>query len=106
MRSTKYLNIRLLRTKTRYCYLQRQGICILPHENSFSIEEVANNFLRVLCEYGYKQVENCSSMELWYLISAHRLMMLYICTKFHVNNQRVSEFLSGCDLHTEICKRS
>ena len=21
-------------------------------------------------------------MELWYLISAHRLMMLYICTKF------------------------
>ena len=32
--------------------------------------------------------------------------MLYICTKFHENNQRVSEFLSGCDLHTEICKRS
>ena len=33
-------------------------------------------------------------------------MMFYICTKIHENNQRVSEFLSGCDLHTEICKRS
>ena len=33
-------------------------------------------------------------------------MMLYICTKFHENNQRVSEFLSGCDLHSEICNRS
>ena len=33
-------------------------------------------------------------------------MMLYICTKFRENNQRVSELLSGCDLNTKICKRS
>ena len=33
-------------------------------------------------------------MELWYLISAHRLTMLYICTKFRENNQTVSEFLA------------
>ena len=33
-------------------------------------------------------------------------MMLYICTKFHENNQRVSEILGRCDLHTEICKKS
>ena len=24
-------------------------------------------------------------MELWFLFSAHRLMMVYICTKFHEN---------------------
>ena len=45
-------------------------------------------------------------MELWYLISAHHLMMLYLCTKFHENNQRVVEFMSGCDLYMKICKRS
>ena len=72
-------------------------------------------------------------MELRNLIFAHRLMMLYICTKFRENNQRVSEshfshldvdkasdrrnpllfiyvvcseFLSGCDSCTKICKRS
>ena len=44
-------------------------------------------------------------MELWYLISARRLMMLYICTKFRENNQRVSEFLSGCDLYTKILQK-
>ena len=29
-----------------------------------------------------------------------------LCIKFRENNQRVSEFLSGCDLYTKICNRS
>ena len=52
--------------------------------------------------YSHKNVDGVMVLN----ISAHRLVKLYICTKFRENNQRVSEFLSGCDLYTEICKRS
>ena len=43
-------------------------------------------------------------MELWCLISEHRVMMPNICTKLQKISQRVSELLSGCNLYTEICK--
>ena len=52
--------------------------------------------------YSHKNVDGVMVL----IISAHCLMMFYIYTKFRENNQRVSEFLSGCDLYTKICKRS
>ena len=43
-------------------------------------------------------------MELWYLISAHYLMMLYVVSSFTKISQRVSDLLKGCGLYTEIFK--
>ena len=52
---------------------------------------------------GHNPVKNVL-VELQFLIFAHCLMVLYICTKFHENISKVSESLSGHDFCIEIFK--
>ena len=50
---------------------------------------------------GHKSIKTVDGVM---VLSAHLLMMLYICTKFQEISKRVSKLLSGHDLHTVIYK--
>ena len=43
-------------------------------------------------------------VNLWFLISAHHLMMLYICTKFRENISKGFKVFEQIDFQTEISK--
>ena len=70
----------------------------------YSIKNIGRVIVLNLCTFIF--VPNFAELELRYLISAHRLIMLFVCSKLCEIFERVSELLSGHDFHIKFFKRA
>ena len=78
---------------TLYIYAQfRENIT-----NGFKEFEQTENFQRVKIPYKIK-------MDLWFLVSVHCLIALYICTNLRDNISKGFKLLSRHDFHSDIFK--